>query len=250
MKTMRTIRVLMAGFVLAAASTAGAQTTPVGNPSSMPLDGKLFVNVNIGAQTQSSTLTHDFSFPLYRETASFATSATADGGALFDVSAGYRFRPSFAIAVGFSSFSSTGTAQGTASIPNPVFFNRPAPVTIDQTEVERTERNTSILLVWFLPLSDKMEASLFAGPSFTRATQGFITNATVPSGTQDVVTTVDSQSGTATGVNIGADLAYMFLRQVGAGFFLRYNGGSFDVDTAEDIRAGGFQLGVGARLLF
>jgi hypothetical protein len=252
MNTTRTIRGLVAVLALACAATANAQqTTTAGTTTkTMPLGGKLFVNVNVGAQTQSSTATSDFSFPLYRETATVSTSATSDGGPLVGLSVGYRFVPSFGVAVDYSRVSSSGSAQGTASIPNPLFFNRPAAVTINSVDAERTDRSTSVLLVGFLPITDKMEVSVFLGPSFIRASQDLISGATVPPETQTVVTTMQRQSATAKGVNVGADLAYMFLKQVGAGFFLRYNGGKFDLASATGVKAGGFQVGVGARLLF
>ncbi|HJZ78639.1 MAG TPA: hypothetical protein VKE51_43225, partial [Vicinamibacterales bacterium] len=71
-----------------------------------------------------------------------------------------------------------------------------------------------------------------------------------PPGTQNVVSSVQRESGTAKGVNIGADLSYSFTKLVGAGGFIRYNGGSVDLPSLSDVKAGGFQLGIGARLRF
>ena len=95
MNTMRTIGVLVTVLALACASAASAQQTPgsTTSPSTMPLGGKLFVNVNVGAKTGSATMGNDFSFPIYRETATVTTTASVDGGAIFDLSVGYRFIP-------------------------------------------------------------------------------------------------------------------------------------------------------------
>ena len=65
-----------------------------------------------------------------------------------------------------------------------------------------------------------------------------------------VVSPVRAEEGTAKGINIGADISYQFMKMVGAGFFLRYNGGSVDLTTIPDVKAGGLQVGVGARLRF
>lgn len=252
MNTTRTISVLVTVLALACASAASAQQTTPATPSqsTMPLGGKAFVNVNAGAQMQSSTINNDFSFPIYTQTATVTTTASVDGGPIFDLSAGYRFMPTFGVAIGYSSFSSTGTAQGAASIPSPAFFNRPAAVTINAADAKRTDRNTYLVLVGFVPITDKVELSLFLGPSFTSVHQDLITDVSVPAGTQNVVSTIQSQSGTAKGVNIGADVAYQFLKQLGAGVFLRYNGGSVDLTTVKAVKVGGLQMGIGARVRF
>jgi hypothetical protein len=252
MNTTRTIRVLVTVLALGVAATASAQqTTTAGTTTTMmPFGGKLLVGVNVGAQTRSSEVNNEFSFPLYRETATVSTTSSVGSGAIFDLSVGYRFMPMFGVAIGYTMFSSTGTAAGTGSIPSPVFFNRPAAVTISGTDAKRTDRNVYLVLVGFMPITDKMELSGFIGPAFTRVKQELISDATVPLGTQTVVSTIQSQSGTAKGVNVGADLAYQLLNQVGAGVFIRYISGSADLATAQDVKAGGFQIGVGARLRF
>jgi hypothetical protein len=251
MNTTRTIRVLVTVLALGGAATASAQQTTAGTTTAtMPLDGKLFVGVNVGAQTRSSEVNNEFSFPLYRETATVSTTSTVGKGAIFDLSVGYRFMPMFGVAIGYTSFSNTGTAQGTGSIPSPVFFNRPAAVTISGTDAKRTDRTIYLVAVGFMPITDKMEVSGFIGPAATRVKQELIADATVPLGTQTVVSTIQNQSGTAKGINVGADLAYQILNQVGAGVFIRYISGSADLTTAQNVKAGGFQIGVGARLRF
>ncbi len=249
MSTTRTIRVLVTVLALASASPASAQqTTPAS--TSQSTGGRVFVNVNGGAQTQSSTRNNDSSFPIYGQTATVTTTASVDGGPIFDLSVGYRFIPRVGVAIGYSSFSSTGTAQGAASIPSPIFFNRPAAVTITAVDATRTDRNISLVLVGFVPITNEVELSLFVGPSSTRVKQELISNVTVPAGTQNVVSTIQSESATAKGVNIGADLAYHFLKHLGAGVFIRYNGASVDLTTLKDVKAGGLQMGIGARLRF
>jgi hypothetical protein len=236
----------------APAAVYGQQpTTTATTPQrTSPLGGKLTIGVNVGAQTRSFTSTNDFSFPVYGQTASVTTTSTADGGPMFDVNAAYRVTPMFGVGFGFSSFSRTGTAAGAASIPSPTFFNRPAAVTIDATDAHRSDRNVYIVAVGFLPINETIEMSIFAGPSFTSVRQDLINSVTVPSGTQSVVSSLQSESGTAKGVNVGVDVAYMFRPQIGAGVFVRYNGGSLDLSSASNVKTGGAQLGIGARVRF
>jgi len=179
-----------------------------------------------------------------------ATTTTIPSGGLFDLSAGYKVTPSIGVAIGFSTFSVTGATAGAASVPSPIFFNRPAAVTIPENPADRKDRSVYLLLVGFVPVTDKVDVALSIGPSFTRVQQSLITSVSIPAGTQNVNPTIQTQSGTAKGVNVGVDLTYMFVKQVGAGAFMRYNGGSVDLDSAPGLKAGGFQIGIGGRLRF
>ena len=100
-----------------------------------------------------------------------------------------------------------------------------------------------------MPLTDKIDATVVAGPSFFRLTQDIL-DATVPSGTQTANVATLSEKGSSTGGHIGVNLSYMFAPNYGAGVFLRYAGASIDLPSAQDIKVGGLQLGIGARLRF
>ncbi|HKB11132.1 MAG TPA: outer membrane beta-barrel protein [Vicinamibacterales bacterium] len=248
----RTISALAIALAITCASAANAQQPAPGATSqgTPPLGDKLLVAVNVGAQTRSSTASRDFTFPVYGQTAAVTTSTSVDGGPIFDVSGTYRFMPKFGVGVGYSAFSKTGTAQGAASIPSPVFFNQPAAVAINAINAKHTENNVYIVAAGYLPITNVVDLSVFIGPSFTRVKQDLINSVSVPAGTQNVVSAAQSESGTAKGVNVGADLSYRFTKLVGAGAFIRYNGGSVDLPSLTDVKAGGFQVGIGARLHF
>src|SRR5262249_44893913 len=160
-----------------------------------------------------------FTFPVYGQTAAVTTSASVDGGPLFDLNGSYRFMPNFGVGVGYSAFRKTGTAQGAASIPSPIFFNQPAAVTINPADAKHTENNVYIVAVGYVPITSAIELSLFIGPSFTSVKQDLINSVSVPPGTQSAVAATGSESGTAKGVNVGADLSYQFTNLLGAGAF-------------------------------
>src|SRR6266566_3595868 len=94
------LAVLIAGLTLAGSSAATAQTKA---STSM-----FFVDVNVGAQTQSRTLDSSTSFPLYGETAVINAAQSIGSGGLFDISGGYRILPRVSAALGFSVFSKSG----------------------------------------------------------------------------------------------------------------------------------------------
>ncbi len=209
---------------------------------------KAFIDVNVGAQTQSRAISSSRSFPLYGETAVINAAESIDSGGFFDISGGYRVMPSFGVAVGVSTFSKSGDGSIAASIPSPIAFNRPANVTSTATDLNHSEVATHLMAVYFATL-DQIEISAHVGPSFFRVKQDIL-NATVPAGTQNLSATAEEESANATGVNIGVNINYMFRPNYGAGVFLRYAGATVDLPSAPDVKVGGAQLGIGLRLRF
>ena len=250
MKTIRDIAVVT-GLCLVSASVASAQAPAAAQTTPSPLNNKLFVNVNVGGQTQARVINTNFTVPnIYGETAALAATATVDGGPLFDFSIGYRFMPRIGVSIGYSRYNKAGSVFGAASVPNPVFFNQPAAVTITPRPAAHSEKSVYALVSFFVPIDEKLEFSLFAGPSGTRVTQELINGFTIPAGTQSILSTIGGESGTAMGVNAGADLAITLYPHVAVGGFARYNGGKVDLPSAPDLKVGGFQAGGGVRLKF
>ena len=180
-------------------------------------------------------------------------------GPLFDVSVGYKVWRDFGLALGFSHFSRTGTVVGSATIPSPISFNRPpTQAGINEANAKRSDRNVYLVAMWFFPVTEKIDVALAIGPSFTRVRQDLVIDSQpfreniVSAGASGASITpiVTEQSGTAKGMNVGVDAQYMFTQMIGGGIFVRYNGGSVDLPDATDLDAGGFQLGIGARLRF
>jgi hypothetical protein len=250
MKKTTSLMVLIAGLLLAGASTTAAQT---------PLNGKLFINVNGGAQTQSRTIDNSGTLSIYNQTASWSTSESVPSGGLFDISVGYKVWHDFGLALGYSQMSVTGAVVGSASIPDPISFSRPPKqVAINETPAERKDRNVYLAAMWFFPIKEKIDVAVAIGPSFTRVKQDLVVDSqefrqnivnAANAGTT-ITPVLVNQSGTANGILLGLDGRYMFTPMIGAGAFIRYNGGSVDLDGATDVKAGGFQLGIGGRLRF
>jgi hypothetical protein len=241
MPTMRSLLWVM--LMIAAAVNAGAQTQPA--PASLG-----FVNLNFGTQPSSRTLAKSDSFPVYGETASFTTTQENGSGAVFDITAGYRFWPNVAAAVGFSNFSNTSDSAVAATIPNPLFFDQPRSVSSTVADLKHSERGVHLQAVWFVPITNQLDVALSAGPSFIRVSQDLVSSLTVPAGTQNATANVATETKTAMGFNIGVDGSYLFTRNFGAGVFVRYAGAEADLPSAPDLRVGGFQAGVGARVRF
>ena len=238
-----TILVLMTGLALTVAPAAKAQIPPP--PASLG-----FLNVNYGAQPQRRTLSTSVSFPLYDETATMTTDQGIGNGPVFDISGGFRVWRGLAIGIGFSSFSDTGSGTVVTTIPHPLFFGQSKPVNNTASGLEHSERAVHLQAVWFIPVTDKIDVALSVGPSFIRVKQQLVSSATVPVGTQDVNVVVNTQEETAHGANVGFDGSYLFTRRFGVGLFIRYAGGSVDLSGAGNLKVGGVQAGLGARIRF
>jgi hypothetical protein len=215
-----------------------------------PLPPQYFVNVNVGAQTQDRTITSNTSFPLYEETATIDSTYQIPGGAFFEVGGGYRIWRRVTAGVSVSFFNHNGSGSLAGLIPDPNFFDRPAIVNVDLGGLDHKETGVHVFATYWMPISEKMDVTVSIGPSFIHVTQDVVSSITVPEPTQNIVYTLDNESGTAVGVNVGVDGNYMLTRNYGVGVFIRYAGGSADLPHAPDLKVGGFQVGGGARIRF
>lgn len=238
-----TRNLVLAMLIAAGAANASAQTQP-------PPANLGFLNVNFGAQPGSRDVGTNQSFPLYGETATFTTAQTNGSGGMFDITAGYKVRPSFGVAVGFSNFSNSSDATVSTSIPDPLIFDRPRASTTTISGLDHSERGIHLQAVWFVPVTDKIDVALSAGPSFIMVKQDLVSSITVPTGTQTANLNVTEEKETGVGANIGVDGTYLVTRNFGVGAFLRYAGAKVDVGPVEGLSVGGFQAGGGVRVRF
>lgn len=241
-KTTKTL-ILMTCLALTGASNAFAQMQPA--PAT-----RGFVNVNIGAQPERRSLTTSATFPIYDETGTVSSDQRVANGPFFDISGGVNVWHNLSIGVGYSTFSSHGNSSVTGSIPHPLFFNQPRTTVQDATSLQRTEHGVHVMAVWLVPVTNKIDIALSAGPSFIQVKQQLVASVTVATGTQNFTPVVSNESGTVKGANVGLDGTYMFTRRFGAGILIRYAGGKVDLASAKGVKAGGFQSAVGARIRF
>lgn len=117
---------------------------------------------------------------------------------------------------------SSGSSTVTAAIPDPGFFDRPRIVGAEASDLERTELGMHAQIGWLVPVTDKIDILLSAGPSFIRLTQELTPTVTVPARTQTISVVRERQSGTALGFNAVFDGTLLFTPRYGVGLFGRY----------------------------
>lgn len=213
---------------------------------------KGFLNVTGGVQTGSHTIATDTTFGLYDELATVGTTQDISGGGFFDLSAGYKVWRNMALGVGYSWTSSKADAAVSASIPSPVFYDQPRAVTASAADLNHTEHGIHLMAVWMVPVTDKIDVGISAGPTVFQVKQDLpgALNITEP-GPSVTGVDVTEINKTTIGLNIGVDVTYLLNKRVGVGGLARYTRGSADLDGAtEKLTVGGFQIGGGLRIRF
>jgi len=248
-------KALLVGLVvtLGWATTASAQY--------LPLEGKLYVDVNGLYQSTSQSLDQRGTFSLYDEEGTFETSQRISGGALWDVGFGYTVWRELSLGVDIAQFSRNLTMEVTGTAPHPLYFNESRAFASDAASSHKA-RTIALLAAWRIRVGaiEKLRLRVMAGPVHVRVHQGLasggsITETGPPYSTVDASVSVETPVKNGVGFVGAIDLGYSITDNIGAGLLLRYAGGS--VEFTEQlggrtitVDAGGFQVGGGVRLRF
>ena len=227
-------------------------TPQIASAQTMQWTDKGYASINVGAQAGSHDLSESGSFSIYDETATFSSTAKVKGGALFDIGGAYRiWGKNLLGGVTFSHVGSKSDGSLTGSVPDPVIHDRPRSVVKAFSGLKHSENAVHLDAIWMIPVANKMDVGISAGPTIFSVKQDTIPSLTVTEPGPTVTTTVVSASKTTVGFNVGADLQYMLRKKYGVGGFMRYSIGSVSLPGAtKKLTVGGFQIGVGGRYRF
>ena len=227
-------------------------------PAAAQAGQRFTISVNGGYQPSTTAFDDRVTYDLNRETATVDTDYSVEAGPLFDAGVSLRLWKGLAVGVSFSRFSVDETADVTASLPHPLFFQRPRNITGQPGGLSREETGIHIQAQYQLPPFGPLQVVVGGGPSIIDVKQSIVTDVnyteSFPFDTAEFVG-VDSReiSGTAGGFHVGADLRWMFTPNIGVGGLIRFSRGTVDltVDSRTiQVDAGGFQVGGGIRLGF
>jgi opacity protein-like surface antigen len=250
--------------MLAIAGSAAAQARPAPRQSSPPQSGivgvwRAFAIVNGLYQATSTDFRDSKTFRVNAEDAQLRTSYALKKGPALDIAGGARIWRQFGVGVGVTRFTRSTVADVSASIPHPFFFSRPRSIAGTADGFSREETAVHLQARALLPISRRLQAMAFGGPSFFHLTQTLATDVHyVESYPYDAATfqSVDATSAkkSRTGFNVGADVEYFFMRNVGVGGTVQFSRATVDLPSASggdlSVKAGGAQVGVGLRLRF
>jgi hypothetical protein len=237
----------LAFCVVAASSASAQQHTDVGP--------KGYVAVNGGGQLGNHEFQASRDFELYSEGGTIAGPSKVGNGPLFDIGGGYRVWSKMSVGGSFSYFNKKASFNGTAQVPSPIVVGRHRAAAVD-TSLTHNEAVVHLVASWFIPITVKMDAAVFAGPSIFSVSQGFVTGVeigaeTLPFTSIDIIgTTVTKEKKTAVGYNLGAELNYLLRPHIAAGAFMRFSSASVDLPGTDSPNFGGLQIGAGVRYRF
>lgn len=218
---------------------------------------RIWFGVSAGVQPTVNSFGDSFDVPLYTETERVTIDYPVKGGAIVAASGGYRVWKGLAIGVGVSRYNRRTDAAITTSVPHP-FFDKQFRQVEGKTPATRNEVAGYLLLGWMVPLTDTFRVLVTAGPSVFSVGQTLVTGIELTEVyPYDTATfkkaTTDRRSVTATGFNAGADLFWMFSRNVGAGGLVQITQARAKAragDRSVTVDVGGAQVGAGLRFLF
>ena len=225
---------------------------PASAVAQMKWTDKAYATLSVGGQAGSHTLTTQTDFSLYEETGTLTTSQKVGGGAFVDIGGGYKVWRNMLVALSFSHVGSDSDAAIAAQVPDIAVTDRLRPVTATLSGAKHSENVVHINAVWMVPVTDKIDVGVIAGPSVFKIKQGLATGVTVtePAPTVNSVASTNAKK-TAGGFDLGVDVTYLLTKKIGAGVLARYTVGSVKLPNAtKSLTVGGFQFGVGARYRF
>lgn len=246
--------VALAVTLLLLAIPAAAQP---GRPAPKP--ARWTISVSGGAQAAASGVADHFTFPKNVETETIDVTYPMKPWVVVDVGAGYRVWRNLGLGVAVSRATGNGTADVSASVPHPFFFNQPRTVTGTESGIAHAETGVHLQFQYLVPSTGHLQVVLAAGPSWVTVDHEVVTDITIaesyPYDTATfagAVTRLSKRS--AAGFNAGVDLAWMFARNLGVGGMVRYTRADLDLSVADGralgMKAGGVQGGIGVRVTF
>jgi hypothetical protein len=235
---------ILALCLCAAPSMVSAQT--------MQWTDKGYVAVSGGAQVGSDDLNTSSTFTIYDESASVSSAQKVKGGGFFDIGGAYRvWGRNLLAGINYSHTASDTDVSVNASIPDPRVFDRPRTVSASQSGAKHKENAVHLSAIWMMPVANKLDVGIFAGPSIFAIKQQTISDLTVTEPGPNVSAPLRDVKKTTVGVNLGVDLQYLVWKKWAVGGLARYSWGSASISGAsKKLTVGGFQIGAGARYRF
>ena len=219
---------------------------------------RIWISAGGGVQPSVDGFDDEFERPLYAETERVTIAYPGKGGTVVAVNGGVRLWKRFTAGAGVSRYSARGDATVHASLPHPFFDNQFREIE-GKASTLRGETAVHLLLGAMLPITNRLRLIVTAGPSLVTLEHTLVTDVefseTYPYDTAEFASaTTRRESRRGTGFNAGADVMWMFSRQVGAGALVQLTRARARLAAGEGrtiaVDAGGLQAAAGIRIVF
>lgn len=235
--------------VLCTAAPAFAQDRPE----------RAWLSVSGGVQAPtSSSFSDTFDIQRYTETGHVTGKYPIKSEPFVAGSFGVRIWKRLGAGVGITHISGRGSADVSAGIPHPFFDNQPRNIS-GTASASRSETGAHIQLAWLMPIGSRARLVVAGGPSVLSISQTFVTDVhyseTYPYDTALFsYATTTRASRAATGFNAGADVAWLFWKNLGAGAMVQFARATAKLDAGNgrrvSVKGGGTYAGIGIRAVF
>jgi len=235
---------------MAVASNASAQTAAWGDNGFISFNG-LYQSTPISFTTTSK-------LDINQESGEVRTGHRVAPGPLFDITAGGKLSGNLGMSYAFSYRRQTELGQVSATVPHPFYFNQLRPVA-GEASLKREDIAFHIDAMWLLPVSDRLQLSMFGGPTYFRVAQDMVstveTHDAYPFDQAEYTgATLSNEHASHFGFNAGADVTVFFTRALGVNGVVRFSQGTIDMPVpgggSSSVKVGGLQTGAGLRVRF
>ena len=248
-------------FRLAVCAIGLAACASQASAQALPWEGRGFINVNFGIQMIAEDVaTTSTTFTIYDETGKVTTAQAIDSQApFFDIGGGFRIAGNFGAGFTYTRLSATGTAEVTAQVPSPVYYDQPRTVTSTLDALDHVEDGYHFQALYMLPITDKLDIVFSGGPSVFNLKQGVVTSPQItevgpPYSSVNMTVSQATIEGSEIGFNVGADMTFRLANNIGIGALVRYTSATVSLTPeggdSSDVKVGGFQFGGGLRIRF
>ena len=134
-----------------------------------------FFNVSFGGQWREQTFTDSSTFPYYQETGAVAAAHSIGGGTLFDIGVAARVWKNAAIGLAYSTITNKNDAAISVRVPHPLIFGQSRTASTTARDLEHSENVVHLQFMWMIPLTNKIDVTVMAGPSFFTVRQTLAT---------------------------------------------------------------------------
>ena len=243
---------LCAGLMLTVPASAEAQTR-----FQRQSEPRFFLSANGLFQLGSSTFDDRFEFEEFAETGTIESSFDAGDAIGLDGGIGVRLWRNVGVGAAITTYAPAESGTVVARLPHPFHFNQHREVTGD-ADLARKETAIHASLLYFVPVGERLQAVIGAGPTFFQADQSFVNDVLYtheyPYDTAEFRSAdIDNESASGIGFNASLDLSWRFSRSFGIGGIVRYSQATLPFtpgNRSVDVAVGGMQAGLGIRVIF
>ena len=219
--------------------------------------GRIFLNGTIAFGSIDFAQTR--TFKEFAEEGKVASQYSTGSGTGFELGLHWRFKGRLGAMASVSRVGRDGTASVSASLPHPLYLDRPRQATTTKEGLSYRETTVHLDFVYAIPSGKRLELFLFAGPSFVDVKTDLVTKLNYRQAypyDEVSVSGVDlaEVGDSGFGFNLGGGLDYRFGKRFGLGAQVRFTTASAKLAPPQgptvDIDAGGFQAAMGLRVSF